>query len=454
MTYFTDKAGRPGPATWEGGVYPDGQDDYPVSGISWYEASAYAEFVGKSLPTDNHWNSGAGIPISGIANYFNSRLGPVSNFNGKGPEPVGKSGTINTFGACDMAGNVREWCLNETKNGRVIRGDGYDDVSYMYGFISQLPAFDRSPKNGFRCVQYIDKEKISSQFFQPVEFIEGIDFSKEKPVPENIFLIYKSQFLYDKTDLNAKVEKRDESPNDWIREKITFNAAYGNERVIAYLFLPKNTKPPFQTLVFFPGTFFRSENDLVNSKNVMWFIDYILKNGRAVMCPIYIGTFERLADIRSQPSFSSHQFVDWLYMITKDLSRSIDYLETRSDIDIKKLGYYGHSFGGRVGLIINAVEDRLKVFISVVGGFSGHPYPEANPINYVTRIKIPVLMLNGKYDVTFPYETAVKPLFDLLGTPAKDKRICVYETDHYVPKNEMIKETLNWLDRYFGPVKK
>ncbi len=52
MAEFIDKTGRPGPATWEAGDYPDGQDNYPVSGVSWYEAAAYAEFAGKNLPTD------------------------------------------------------------------------------------------------------------------------------------------------------------------------------------------------------------------------------------------------------------------------------------------------------------------------------------------------------------------------------------------------------------------
>ena len=63
-------------------------------------------------------------------------------------------------------------------------------------------------------------------------------------------------------------------------------------------------------------------------------------------------------------------------------------------------------------------------------------------------------MLNGKYDFTFPLEATVKPMFDLLGTPEEHKVLKIYETDHFVPKNEMIKETLNWLDKYFGPVNK
>ena len=121
--------------------------------------------------------------------------------------------------------------------------------------ISQLPAFDRSAKNGFRCVKYIDKEKIPESTFQMFEVGKGRDYSKEKAISENTFMIYKNQFQYDKTDLNAKIEEKDESSKDWIIEKITFNAAYGNERIVAYLFLPTNVAPPFQTLIFFPGAF-------------------------------------------------------------------------------------------------------------------------------------------------------------------------------------------------------
>jgi hypothetical protein len=62
-------------------------------------------------------------------------------------------------------------------------------------------------------------------------------------------------------------------------------------------------------------------------------------------------------------------------------------------------------------------------------------------------------MLNGKYDVIFPVETNVRPAFKLLGTPEKDKKLVVYDTDHYIPRKELIKESLDWLDRYLGPVK-
>ena len=79
---LVDKTGRPGPATWELGDYPGGEDDYPVRGVSWYEAAAFAEFAGKSLPTIYHWFQAT------------DRFGPpavleLSNFGGQGPAPVG-----------------------------------------------------------------------------------------------------------------------------------------------------------------------------------------------------------------------------------------------------------------------------------------------------------------------------------------------------------------------------
>ena len=77
---------------------------------------------------------------------------------------------------------------------------------------------------------------------------------------------------------------------------------------------------------------------------------------------------------------------------------------------------------------------------------------EADEINYVSRVQIPVLMLNGRFDYYFPLETNVQPMFELLGTAEEDKTLKIYDTPHIIPKNELIKESLNWLDRYFGPV--
>jgi len=79
--------------------------------------------------------------------------------------------------------------------------------------------------------------------------------------------------------------------------------------------------------------------------------------------------------------------------------------------------------------------------------------PEADQLNYLPRVKQPVLMLNGKYDMFCPLETSQKPMYNFLGTPKEDKKIIIYDAGHLVPKIEFVKETLLWYDKYLGTVK-
>ena len=82
--------------------------------------------------------------------------------------------------------------------------------------------------------------------------------------------------------------------------------------------------------------------------------------------------------------------------------------------------------------------------------------PSIDPINFISRVKIPVRMMNGKYDYIFPHQASQVPMFRAWGTPPEDKRHVVFEAAHsmYGHRNEMIKETLDWLDKYLGPVDK
>jgi pimeloyl-ACP methyl ester carboxylesterase len=124
-------------------------------------------------------------------------------------------------------------------------------------------------------------------------------------------------------------------------------------------------------------------------------------------------------------------------------------------VNLDKLSYFGISWGGRWGAIIPAVEPRIKAVILVSGGLaSGRAQPEVDQINYVTRVRQPVLMLNGKFDAIEPVETAQRPLFDLLGTAKDQKKWVVFDDDHGLPnhRNELAREALAWLDRYVGPV--
>jgi formylglycine-generating enzyme required for sulfatase activity/dienelactone hydrolase len=448
MDEFRDATGRPGPATWEIGTYPEGQDDYPVTGISWYEAAAYADFAGKSLPTIYHW-----VCVSGL-NHASSIV-PLSNFGGSGVSPVGSHLGMSRYGTYDMAGNAREWCWNESEGVRYIMGGAWNDPPYFFYFPYAKSPFDRSASNGFRCMKDIPSQETARKTIDPVIIPSPRDFSQEKPVPDEIFSIFKSLSSYDKTELDSLVEFTDKTSPHWIKEKITFNAAYGNERMIVYLFLPKNSTPPYQTVIFFPGIqtiATRSSETLLGLEDTY----FIVISGRAFLYPVYKSTYER-SDGFSLGTATRSSMIEHGIQWEKDFQRSIDYLETRPDINHDKLAYYGLSWGASFGPALLALENRIKTAVLDAGGFEPEERPaELDQINYVPRVKIPILMLNGRYDYLFPLEESVRPMFELLGTPEEHKRLVIFDSDHRIrstSRNKLIKETLDWLDRYLGPVK-
>jgi dienelactone hydrolase len=439
MKEFRDHTGRPGPATWELGDYPAGQDDFPVGGVSWYEAAAYAGFAGKSLPTIYHWYNAAGLNLFADAVKF-------SNFSGTGPVQVGSLNGLNAHGTYDMAGNVKEWCWNQSGDKRHILGGGWNEAVYMAVDDDAQSPFTRLPSYGFRLMKN-PGGPLGEALTRPIAQLTR-DYSKEKPVPDQVFEIYKKFYAYDKTDLKAEAPLVDDGSPYWRKERIGYSAAYGNERIPAYLFLPKNVEPPYQTVIYFPHSGAVDERSSDNLE--MRFVDFIIKSGRAVLFPIYKGTYERHFDVVPLSS----QWRDLTIERAKDFFRSVDYLETRNDIDHQRLAYYGVSWGAAAGLRLLGLEKRVKAGVLVGGGL--YPFqmpPEVDPMNFAPRVTIPILMINGKYDFDTPLNCCQLPLFRVLGTPAKDKRHALFDTGHLPDRNDIIKETLDWLDRYLGPVK-
>jgi dienelactone hydrolase len=148
----------------------------------------------------------------------------------------------------------------------------------------------------------------------------------------------------------------------------------------------------------------------------------------------------------------TREYVDFVRSWVSEVRRSVDFLESRPEIDADRIAYYGVSWGGRLAAIIPAVETRFKLNMAIVGGLaSGTALPEVDQINYVTRITIPTLMLNGRHDPLEPVESAQLPMVSFLGTPEEDKRHVIYGGfGHGLPRTERIRETLAWLDKYFG----
>ena len=441
MELFRDPTGRPGPSVWEAGHFPEGQSEYPVSGVSWYEASAYEVYVRKSLPAFGEWYKAAPAETASLTTN-------QSNFSGK-VMPVAASNAVGPFGTYDLTGNVREWCLNAADgNNRFILGGAFGTQTYQAFEPEALPPFDRSAMNGFRGLR--NRDPLPAEAAAPV-VRRSRDFARMKPATDEVFNIYKSLYAYDKRPLKTQSSGGVEETRDWTRERVTIDAGYGNERLPIYLFQPHNVKLPNQTVVFFPSA---RVNGIPRSQTLgdMDFIDYVIRSGRAVVYPIYQGTYER--DTGLLPGEIDTR--ELVIQQSKEVRRTVDYLESRPDIaDKNKLAYLGVSQGAAHGVIFMALEDRFKAVVFLDGGFFlGNPMAGGDQADFAPHVKAPVLMLNGKYDFSFPPDQSQLPMFQMIGTAPADKVRKVFETPHNISqvKPELAKEVLTFLDKYLGRV--
>ena len=460
VSTFTDSTGIRGPSTWRNGSYPATQSNFPVSGISWYEAAAYAQFAGKELPTKDHWAMAQGINKWIVKAYQlggNAIFAPFSNFHDQHPVAVGSLNGITSFGVHDMGGNVREWCWNESNLGRFVRGGAWNDNPYMFKVPSQADPLDRSQYNGFRCAYYPSRDKIPKVAFDWMQ--ESTPFHNQplpEPVAEEEFARYRDFYGYDYKDLAAIVESTSHNEKGWTLEKITLNAAYDNERFTAYLFLPDNAEPPYQTVIYGPGSgvfFQESSQDIENYFEFPAFLRFYLKSGRAVLFPVVKESFERGSEHSIEILFSKERlFTDFITRVVKDYRICLDYLETREEIDTNRLAFYGMSYGPTIGFHLTAVEPRIQVNIFYAGGLMAVGRPEANAAHFAPRVIIPTLMINGRYDSNFKIDYEIKNMYELLGTPDKHKRLVLFDSDHLAPREDLVRETLLWLDQYFGQV--
>jgi formylglycine-generating enzyme required for sulfatase activity len=453
MHTLVDRTGLPGPRTWSNQSFGEGRAGYPVAEITWYEADAYAAFRGKQLPTIFQWEKAARngyLPSAGVSGmpwgafYPGDPLQDRANF-GTGPLPAASGDFgMSAFGARNMAGNVSEWTANDSSDGFLATGGAWGDPTYTFALFGGRPGLFTSEKLGFRCVR---TEARGDQGGMRIELDQEVP-QYAAPSPQ-VFAPLADAYRYDKRPLDARVEQTLETP-EWRREKITFNGTNG--RAIAYLYLPNHAARPLQIMHYLPAGDvdggFRSLPDSMDDRMAPF-----VRSGRAAFGVVLEGYIERLRPAGFvRPPIATVEFADLVVDRVTDLRRGLDYLATRTDVDMARIAGVAPSAGSVLGLILGALENRYRAFVFIGAGLPGSYRAisaAANPINFAASIRAPKLILQGRYDEDTPLRTATEPFFKLLSEP---KRLALYDGGHVPSVEVLMSLTTGWLEERMGRV--
>ena len=450
LSLMKDSTGRAAPANWEMADFLAGTDDKPVTGISWYEAQAYAKYMGNILPPYYHWAKAA-FPPDEITSSLAPTILENSNFESGIISTVGEFYSLGPYGTYDMAGNVKEWVWNIFGGDGLTMGGATSEPKYTAFQANPMPRFSRSSNTGFRTAKLLNPKDLNP-FGEPIDFPEAPPFEFYKSFTQQEFEIYQTQFAYGKRKLNPVTVKKSESNDYWTEEIVSIEVGYNDERMDMVILKPKNAYGELESIVVYPGLdYFRTPPDINSISAGVYGLDFILKSGRAVVFPAWKGSLNRLSDRSLESSDSEdweRQFRELQVKWRIDSGRVLDYLESREDFSNGNIHYLGMSFGATATPIVLLTEKRYKTAIFLSGGFSWWAPPHSDGFLYLDRITLPIIMMNGEQDYLIPVSEQ-KQLFDSLGTDKNDKKYLLFQSGHWpLPRNQYVNETLNWLDKY------
>lgn len=280
-------------------------------------------------------------------------------------------------------------------------------------------------------------------------------------------LPYEQLYAYDKElPLNAEV-KEQQRGNNYVIYRVQYNSVH-DKRVPAWWCVPTTGTPPYPCVIIMHGY----GGD---------------KNGLQMLAPAFamrgISTLAIDAEYhgdRKQPGSDIlspyiYRNRDAFVQTVIDLRRAIDFLQSRQEIDGKRIGYIGLSMGGILGGILAGVDERVQAPILVVAGgdwgylFSNSQHPTAvqlreknpelfkdprkineivgpiDPVNWVARISPrPLLMINGKDDQIVPKECTER----LFAAAKEPKEIVWLDGGHMPQPDAVLRKVDEWLTKH------
>ena len=444
---FTDRYGKSGPANWSYGKYPSGLDNHPVTGISWFEARAFANYSKLSLPNLYQW-----LYSSGVSSFVvNTDVVNNSNFNSTQTREISnENGSFNYLN--NIAGNVKEWVSNSNglNNEKFsLLGGSYLEYSYTFNNYYSISPLDRSIGNGMRLAKTLSNElshldeKIIPEYKR--------DVTKITDISDEVFGVYRSQFEYKDIPLNSKTINIENFDDGYNAQKFEIKTTYqSDENLFGYIVYSNKIKDKYDPIIVYPSAgAIVSDNDYLMPKELLSGYKYLIDEGYAIIHPIYHNTYSRNKTYNTFTPDESENYKNTIIKIGQDYKRSLDYIESRNDFNFENLSYYGYSWGSTTSNYLLAIDNRIKsAFICAGGLMAQKSKKEIEAHYYIRRIKTPIFHIVGKLDGIFGPET-YKPWKKLIGTPKKDLRTIEYdEYGHGIPKDTIIKYHSNWIKKY------
>lgn len=262
-------------------------------------------------------------------------------------------------------------------------------------------------------------------------------------------------FSYDR-ELSLETEARELGEADGVGTTHFVISSTHGERVTGLIWQPANAAGPLPAILMQHGAGSRKEDDYIRLPALHW-----AQAGFACIAIDAHEHGERQIRPRDPQAIWQRPWTrrDHAVQMCVDLQRTVDYLATRNEIDLARLGFIGFSMGTINGVPFVARDQRVKAAVFCVGGATLSGFRDlpndprlveelrtalaiVDPIHFAAQIAPrPVLCINGRRDEAVP-PAAAQALFDALGEP---KRIVWYDGGHTDMRGPEFKEAWQFL---------